>query len=387
MRVFLLKGLLITSFLLVFWSPFPASIEAAGDWLDPAWLYRSAVTITNPGGAVLSNFQVHVALDSSFDFTKERSDGSSVRITLDDGVTLIPFWIEQWNPVSKTASLWVRVPSIPSAGATLYLYYGNPAAVSASDGNTTFEFFDDFNSDLSGMPLSGYYTLGSPQTVLVQDQPWEEKPPHTLSVVQANSGGYAYWGYYGLQDGCGGVGLVRSNDLVNWTKYSGNPLFLNGRWPSVLKVGNTFYMLYTKDYCHTSYIKLATSTDGINFTDVKTVVAPQCWNCRNQNPNLFYNPNDGKYYIYWYNGPGYPFWILRARSAATIEGLDDPSSETIVLQSADTLAAPNMIYYDGTYYLSTESEDNDNYGCWRTQVYADLPPENCATCNLSVGIL
>ena len=30
------------------------------------------------------------------------------------------------------------------------------------------------------------------------------------------------------------VGLARSNDLVHWSKYEHNPLWLNARWPSVL---------------------------------------------------------------------------------------------------------------------------------------------------------
>ncbi len=213
----------------------------------------------------------------------------------------------------------------------------------------------------------GYYSLGNPQAVLAQDQSWETAPPHTLSLVQMSSGGYAYWGYYGLVYGCGGVGLARSNDLVHWTKYSGNPLFLNGRWPSVLKVGSTFYMLYTKDFCATSYINLAASTDGITFTDLKTIVQPQS-GIRNQNPNLFYNPNDGQYYIYWYRGDETAAWDIKARSAANIPDLDNTASEVTVIHSTSRLAAPNMLYYNNTYFLSTEVRDNKNE--WNVKIYA-----------------
>ena len=54
----------------------------------------------------------------------------------------------------------------------------------------------------------------------------------------------------------------------------------------MLKVGSTFYMLYTKDYCTTSHIDLAESTDGITFNDVEAIVPAQA-GYRNQNPNLF----------------------------------------------------------------------------------------------------
>jgi hypothetical protein len=259
--------------------------QSGAGWSEPAWAYRSAVTITNPGGAILPGYRV--TLDRLFGFAKEERDG--------------------------------------------------------------------------------YYRLGSPQTVLVKNQPWETAAPHTLSVVQANRGGYTYWGYYGLKDGCGGVGLAQSNDLVNWTKHSVNPLFSNGRWPSVLKVGNTFYMLYEKGFCATSYIKLATSTDGITFNDLKTIVEPQS-GVRNQNPNLFYSPNDGKYYIYWYRGDDTATWDIKARSAANIKDLDNTASEIVVIHSTSVVAAPNMLYYNNTYFLSTEVVDSSNK--WNVRIYA-----------------
>jgi len=341
-----------------------APVVTAQAWLDPAWGYRSAVVISNPGWEELSNFQVNLSLDSSFDFAKANNNGSDVRFTSADGTTLIPFWIESWNPVLGTASIWIKIPSIPSSGTTLYLYYGNPNAAMVSNGTATFDFFDDFDS--TSDTALGYYQLGSPRTVLIQDQAWEFSAPHTLSVVKVNAGGYTYWGYYGTAS-CGEIGLAFSNDLANWIKYSGNPLVANGRWPSVLKFNNIFYMLYTKDFCGaSSYIKLAVSSDGIHFSDLKTIVEPQPGQ-RNQNPNLFFNQNDGKYYIYWFNQTA-SLYLIRARSAYTIEGLNDSASETIVLQSYSTLAAPNMLFYDGAYFLSTESLDIN--GDWITLIFS-----------------
>jgi len=71
--------------------PFPAQGQAGSPWFNPAWAYRNPTTINNPGGVSLSNFQAHVLLDSSFDFTKAKSDGSDIRFTASDGITLIPF--------------------------------------------------------------------------------------------------------------------------------------------------------------------------------------------------------------------------------------------------------------------------------------------------------
>ena len=356
----------------------PLQAHAVAGWLDPAWAYRDPVTISNVPAA-LSNFQVHVVLNGSFAFAKAKSDGRDVRFTASDGVTRIPFWIETWDPKTSSASIWVKVPSIPSNGTIVYLYYGNPAARSASDGNATFLFFDDFDWFFGIAP--GYFHLGKAQTVLVQDQGWETSGPHGLSVLPVKAMGHTYWGYYGLFNDpaprCGAIGLAFSNDLATWTKYPSNPLMTDARWPSVLQVGGTFYMMYEKNYCGDSYIELATSTDGINFTDLKTIVPAQS-GLRNQNPDLFLNPNDGLYYLYYYHGNDSSNYEIHVRSASSIEALDAVliTPDTVVLKSTITLASPNMLYHDGRYFLSTETraQIEDTPSQWMTTVYASSSP-------------
>lgn len=346
----------------------PAQAQTAA-WMDPAWSYRNPVTINNPGGTALSAFQVNITLGSETNFSAAKSGGADLRVTASDGVTQLPFWIESWNASASQASIWVKVPSIPVTGTTLYVYYGNANATSASNGNNVFEFFDDFESPYGTQ--TGYFAQSSPTTVMVQDQSWEANPPHTLSAIQLNKNGYTYWGYYGTY-GCDGVGLAFSNDMVHWTKYTGNPLFTNGRWPTVQIVNGVIYMLYTKNYCTTSYIELATSTDGIHFTDVKPIVKAQS-GLRNQNPNLFFNPNDGQWYLYWYHGDDSANFNVYVRSAYSITNLDTASTTT-VLSSSAKLAAPTMFYNGGKYYLSTEGTDPTNQ--WVTNVYSSTSPKS-----------
>src|SRR5690349_11728368 len=76
--------------------------QATG-WLDPAWSYRNPVTVSNPNSSLLSNFQVRILLDSSFNFANAKSDGSDLRLTDSDGVTPIPFWVESWNASQGSA--------------------------------------------------------------------------------------------------------------------------------------------------------------------------------------------------------------------------------------------------------------------------------------------
>ena len=61
-----------------------------------------------------------------------------------------PYWIEQTTSGLK-AVFWVKIPQISSINnSTMYIYYGRYTTVpTTSNGNATFEFFDDFSGDLS----------------------------------------------------------------------------------------------------------------------------------------------------------------------------------------------------------------------------------------------
>ena len=118
------------------------------NWFDPNWQYRLPVTIDNSSNANnLTNYQVAVSLSSAnFDFTKAQTNGNDLRFTNTDGTTLINFWIETYNATNKTAKIWVNVPTVPAnTQESIYMYFGNPAASSASNGQNTFNFFDDFS--------------------------------------------------------------------------------------------------------------------------------------------------------------------------------------------------------------------------------------------------
>ena len=116
------------------------------NWYDSSWLYANIITIDNSSNSnALTDYQQRIDLDSSnFDFSLANSDGSDIRFTDDSGDNLIPYWIESWDSVGQTAVIWVKV-SLPASGEiTIYMYYGNSGASSASNGDNTFKFFDDF---------------------------------------------------------------------------------------------------------------------------------------------------------------------------------------------------------------------------------------------------
>lgn len=122
-----------------------------GDWLT-GWGYRKMITITETSGNTLTDYQIK--LDVSYD-SDMKPDFSDLRFTKDDKVTELNYWIEEYTPFSR-ATIWVKVPSIPTTGTTIYVYYGNAGAISNSSGVNTFEFFDDFSANT----ISNYNVVG-----------------------------------------------------------------------------------------------------------------------------------------------------------------------------------------------------------------------------------
>jgi hypothetical protein len=178
-------------------------------WWNSSWLYRKAIALTEKSGSTLSSYQV--SLTVSYVPSKMKSDFSDLRFTDSDKVTLLPFWIESYN-ASSAAIVWVKVPSIPAFGMkTVYMYYGNLSAVSASNGTATFAFFDDFNDGIvntskwvtSGTvrETGGYLQVGSGSGSMARQNtafyPLFSRSYmlRSRSLVSATGGVYAYVGF------------------------------------------------------------------------------------------------------------------------------------------------------------------------------------------------
>ena len=251
--------------------------------------------------------------------------------------------------------------------------------------------FAQAKTETSQVKSTPYLKLAEPRHVLPDAQPWEgDQYPHTLSVLELKRGGFRYWGWYGLNEGRG-IGLARSNDLVNWTKYEKNPLWANARWPSVLakadpKNKRVLYFAITRDYdTPSSRIVLASSKDGIHLTEEKALV-PGAPNQRNQNPNLFRDPRSERFYLTFYRGNDHDHFEIIDKSAAGVLGLDN-APEKVLLRSTETIAAPTLLYiknarsvngHRGAYYLATEiyphRYSSDSEGEWQVKVFvADSP--------------
>jgi len=120
--------------------------EIDNNWYNSDWGFRNPITIDNTGNSnALTNYQVSVTVTYDSDM---QIDFDDIRFTDNDGKTLVDYWLESKTD-STTAKFWVEVPSIAASGTkTIFVYYGNPTADSISNGDNTFQFFDDFNDNL-----------------------------------------------------------------------------------------------------------------------------------------------------------------------------------------------------------------------------------------------
>lgn len=112
-------------------------------WYDALWTKRKQITVINSNPDSLAGYQVKIDVNYDSDM---KPDFSDLRFINEDGATSLPYWIESYVP-STSATIWVRVPYVAGTGSsTVFMYYGNPAATSLSNGRATFELFDDFES-------------------------------------------------------------------------------------------------------------------------------------------------------------------------------------------------------------------------------------------------
>lgn len=141
--------------------------------------HRDAITVASTDASALTGFQVRVKLSTaSFAYAAAKANGDDLRFSTDGTTIDVPYWIESWDPTGDSY-VWLKVPSIPANGSTkVYVLYGDPAAAKASNGDATFELFDDFEDgvytdkwDVFGTPLTLEETGG--ELHLVGNGNWE----------------------------------------------------------------------------------------------------------------------------------------------------------------------------------------------------------------------
>ncbi len=274
-------AIIITSFL-------TTQVIIAQDWYDSGWQYRSSVTVTNPTGSALADYQVQIILNSgNFDFTRANPDGSDIRVTDNDGTTLIPYWIEStWHTTGDT--LWVKVPVLPEGGTTLYVYYGNASpTVPVTDPVETPPAGPFTKNPVKIIPIN---VPAGRTSLLAENMVWDDVTEQYWMVLTDQTSGAT-------------VCLIKSTDPTNPNAWYWHDVAVpQAIAPHIIKHDNMWYIFYG-DRAHGGPpypIAVASSPDiGGPYTYIGPVLnagAPGTWeDYRVDEPCVFQRSTDGKW--------------------------------------------------------------------------------------------
>jgi hypothetical protein len=118
-------------------------------WWNTSWQYKITSVLNNvPSGGYQYNLTIHSGSGTNNDTDvflngHNATNFDDIRFVLDD-TTPLAYWIE--DNTTDPIKVWVNVTD----NGTVSLYYGNPDVSSASDGYSTFDFFDDFEDGVLG---------------------------------------------------------------------------------------------------------------------------------------------------------------------------------------------------------------------------------------------
>ena len=194
---------------------------------------------------------------------------SDLRFTLDN-TTALAYWFET-NATSSgnVGKVWVNV----TGNGTVNMYYGNSAAPWASDGNSTFDFFDDFSGDLSKWTVVGTWSVTN-GIVTSTTSNWDYMRPlwgnttinRTIEIyVKANTrpGGSVLLGLQGVN------GYYFDDD-----SYSGGGLYyFSSLQRESIPAGNWWTLKLTND----GITAKAYRDDVLKFTDVLSTHVNGSW--------------------------------------------------------------------------------------------------------------
>ncbi|MFW0862568.1 MAG: DUF2341 domain-containing protein [Candidatus Komeilibacteria bacterium] len=273
----------------------PKTVEAT--WWNDTWSYRQSITVTNGSGSELTDFQVEILQNvdlSSLSPSKLQANLADLRFT-DINHRVLPYWIE--DSTISSVNAWIKIPSIPTTGTTIYMYYGNANATDDQSGDHTFEFFDDFDGVDTGKWIysgsgysfaSGLITItGSDYEPLISAQTFSNDGLIVRAKIKQNSSGDFDSGYYLDYDasntgiihvldssaGGGNCGIIYPSWATEPASYTGLIGIDTWEITEMWRNGTTVYasafgeqISSTIDANYTGPIALFTDTDNPSYT-------------------------------------------------------------------------------------------------------------------------
>jgi hypothetical protein len=232
-------------------------------------------------------------------WSKVQLDGKDIRV-FDETYSQNYFWVEKFDYTNKKCIIWCKI----NAGQEqLNIAYGNDSCLISgyNDGNLTFEFFDDFENDLSKWNTLGTPTISNGELVLS----WNG----TFGYVYTNIGlasNYVIeskWKYIGSSRAilnfpfsCDSTG---KGYAVNFDTYTGDycNLYSMSGWTTWTVTSPYMYYTPAKDVYHKSIIKV--TNDVVEIYNDKEKYGG--FNITPTNTFIGINPDKGEYHTSYVN--------------------------------------------------------------------------------------
>jgi hypothetical protein len=311
----------------------PKQADATAAWLS-GWNYRQAYTVPQTTGAG-SNYQLNVTVCNSTGTSSGpvlyadghvlKSDFSDVRVTTNDGTTLLNIANETINS-GTNATVWFKdTDNLSNGASTVYVYYGNVAAATVWNGWNTFLLYDNFQSSTLNATTWSNFTTATADTFRYFNS------SGSLTLVQSSTqqdfaDGPGASGYLGLKVYVGNALVSGATCVAVSTKGTSSASYKSGSWicPGYSNVGQVSIAVYSTSADGSSYqsflnffnttatnLQLAAATwtvnYGIKWTSGTTTVD-------------FYFGAGGNYYNSYVSGFTWqsPFNVTIASGVATV---------------------------------------------------------------------
>ena len=180
--------------------------KVSAAWWDEMWHYRKAISITNSSGNNQTNIQIKILenydLSSLVSEGKLQSNLNDIRFTDING-NLLNYWIE--DSTNTSVDIWGLIPSSPSTGANIFMYYGNNSANSMSH-NTWMVDIGGIISYLNGYRIHAFKDSGTYYK-------YHNRSVEVLVIAGGGGGGYRH----GAGGGAGGLIYQQSFNITENT--------------------------------------------------------------------------------------------------------------------------------------------------------------------------
>ena len=224
----LLVLLVLTASLFSFFSAVYSDGES---WLT-GWSYRKSHIMEQADDSG-TNYQVKIVVDfgSGLDSGgmvyldgKCETDFGDIRFTDNDGDIELDYWLESKTD-SDNAVFWVEVADDLNAGdVVIYIYYGNDAVSTTSNGMDTFLLFDDFANLDAWSILDGSWSISFGRAY----QSGSDVNSRIYQIFQHSDVAISMYAI-NTENGDVGVYARSDGDTVSWDMYASNwhPIIAN----------------------------------------------------------------------------------------------------------------------------------------------------------------